>query len=109
MTFSCFLGIVRFDIAYEVELAGVIQRTDFSPVPQELFDYEKMIITSETLVDGKKITFYVRGVDAVERFAQDNITIMVDMSPPVVENLWITKGDILNLSVHNVLELNELS
>ena len=48
-------------------------------------------------------------MDAVESFAQDNITTMVDMSPPVVENLWITKGDLLNLSVHNVLELNELS
>jgi len=106
---SCFPGIVRFDIAYEVELAGVTQYTDFSPVPQELFDHEKMILTSETLDEGKKIKFSVRGVDAVESYAQDTMIVMVDLSPPVVENLWITKGDILNLSVHNVQELYELT
>lgn len=104
-----FPAIVRFDVGYDVELSGVKRSIDFSPVPQELFDHQKMIIRGESLDEGKKITFFVRGVDAVESFAQDNVTVMVDLSPPVVENLWITKGDILNLSVHNVLELSEIT
>lgn len=103
-----YTGIVRFDFGYEVELNGIKTYTSFFPVPQELFDHEKMIVKNETLDEGKKITFFIRGVDAVESFAQDNVTVMVDLSPPVVENLWLTKGNILNLSVHNVLELNKL-
>lgn len=68
-----------------------------------------MIIRNESLDDGKRFTFYIRGVDAVESYAEDNVTVMVDLTPPVIENLWITKGDILNLSVHDVLELNKMT
>lgn len=100
---------MRFDIGYDVELNGVTRRVDFFPVPDELFDHEKMIIRNESLEDGKRFTFYIRGVDAVESYAQDNVTVMVDLTPPVIDNLWITKGNILNLSVHNVLELNKMT
>lgn len=102
-------GIVRFDIAYEIELDGDTRYVDFFPVPTDLFDFEKMIIRNEPFDDGKRLTFRIRGVDAVESFAEDNVTVIIDLSPPVVENLWITKGDMLNVSVHNLLELQEMT
>lgn len=45
----------------------------------------------------------------MEEFAEDNVTIMIDLSPPVINNLWLTKGAILNISVHSVLELQNLT
>ncbi|XP_060577218.1 uncharacterized protein LOC132734491 [Ruditapes philippinarum] len=35
--------------------------------------------------------------------------LMIDLSPPVIQNLWLTKGDLVNISVHSVLELQELT
>lgn len=106
---SYVLGIVRFDIAYQVELDTFTRFVDFFTVPNDLFDHERMSLQNESLDDGKRLTFYIRGVDAVESYAQDNVTVTVDLSPPVIENVWITKGEILNLSVHDVLELNKMT
>ncbi|XP_060572684.1 uncharacterized protein LOC132730723, partial [Ruditapes philippinarum] len=101
-------GIVRFDIARIVEVDGKTDYISFEPVPDDFFKLEKMVYTDEEFVDGKKLTYFIRGIDAVGEFAEDNVTVMIDLSPPVIQNLWLTKGDWANISVHSVLELNKL-
>ncbi|XP_060580924.1 uncharacterized protein LOC132737608 [Ruditapes philippinarum] len=101
-------GIVRFDIARNVELDGNTDFIDFDQVPEVFFKSENMVYTDEEFVDGKKLMYFIRGIDAVGEFAEDNVTVMIDLSPPVIQNLWLTKGDWVNISVHSVLELNKL-
>lgn len=107
---STFSGIVRFDIAYRVEMnAHFTNYFDYTQIPDEYFHSQKMIYADEELIDGKKITYTIRGVDAVDEYAEDNVTVMVDLSPPIIQNLWLTKGDLVNISVHSVLELEDLT
>ncbi|XP_053401015.1 uncharacterized protein LOC128557569 [Mercenaria mercenaria] len=102
-------GIVRFDIARMVELNGDVRYTDFERVTGESFSLQTMTYNNLEFIDGKKLTYFIRGTDAVGEFAEDNVTVMIDLSPPIIQNLWLTKGDWVNISVHSVLELTELT
>lgn len=108
MGYVCFLGIVRCDVGRTVTLDGNTWDVGYTPVPQHYFDEEKFVIDDEECIDGKMINFKVLAYDVMGAFNEDNITAMIDTSPPVLENLWLTNGDYLNLSVHSVLELNDL-
>ncbi|XP_053390115.1 uncharacterized protein LOC123523221, partial [Mercenaria mercenaria] len=101
-------GIVRFEIAFLVEINKQLTYTSFVPVPDEYFHSQKMIYGNEKLIDGKKLTYTIRAFDIVDEFAEDNVTVMIDLSPPVIQNLWLTKGTFENISVHSVLELTDL-
>ncbi|XP_060604506.1 uncharacterized protein LOC132757271 [Ruditapes philippinarum] len=102
-------GVIRFEIAHLTEFQNSSTFSGFQRVPDEYFHSQKMIYTNEELIDGKKLTYRIRGYDAVGEYAEDNVTVMIDLSPPVIQNLWLTKGDLVNISVHSVLELKELT
>lgn len=68
-----------------------------------------MLYTNIDHNDGKDVTFFIRGYDIMGSFIEDNVTIWIDKSSPVVENLWLTRGDFVNISVHNVTQLEELT
>lgn len=103
-----YTGTVRVDIGYLTELNNESLFTNFTSASLEEFDKQRRIFTEE-LVDGKRITYVVRGVDCMEEYAEENVTVMIDLSPPVINNLWLTKGDVLNISVHSVVELHNLT
>ncbi|XP_053388676.1 uncharacterized protein LOC128551785, partial [Mercenaria mercenaria] len=102
-------GIIRFEIADMVEVNNHSKYTNYTQVPEEYFHLEKMVYNDEDFIDGKRLTYFIRGVDAVGQYAEDNVTVMIDLSPPKIQNLWLTKGDLVNISVHSVLELKELT
>ncbi|XP_053398434.1 uncharacterized protein LOC128556766 [Mercenaria mercenaria] len=102
-------GIVRFEVACTVELNNHSKYTNYTRVPGEYFHLEKMVYNDEDFIDGKRLTYFIRGVDAVGQHAEDSVTVMIDLSPPKIQNLWLTKGDLVNISVHSVLELKELT
>jgi hypothetical protein len=101
--------VVRYEIARQIEFKGNSTNTNFQPVPDLYFHSQKMVYGNEDLVDGKKLTYTVRAYDIMKEYAEDNVTVMVDLSPPIIRNLWLTKGDLVNISVHSVLELKELT
>ena len=55
-----------------------------------------------------RLDILVRATDIIGSFADDVIKVKVDMSAPVIEDLWLTRGDRLNISVHNVEDLTKL-
>ena len=69
------------------------------------FDNQKYII-AEDLVDGKQINITVHASDVMDASNEETTSIFIDLSPPEFQNMWLTKGDILNISVHSVEELN---
>ena len=62
-----------------------------------------------TLSDGDTVRFWVRAYDVRSEFLEENVTVHIDTSKPVIQNLWLTKGDRLNVSVHHVEELKEMT
>lgn len=83
--------------------------SDFVVVPDQYFHEERTLYTAIDHSDGKQITFFIRGYDVMGSSAEDNVTIWIDKSPPIIENVWLTRGDNLNISVHNVIGLEELT
>ena len=60
-------------------------------------------------MDGDTLTFWVRAYDLRDKYLEESVTVHVDSSPPFINNLWLTKGDIQNVSVHGVEALNEMT
>ena len=56
-----------------------------------------------------RLQFHIRAYDVMDRYLDDLVNVTVDSSPPVITDLWLTKGDRVNISVHNLLELNTMT
>ena len=61
------------------------------------------------VTDGDTLTFWVRAYDFRDEYLEESVTVHVDSSPPVINNLWLTKGDLQNISVHGLEALNEMT
>ncbi|KAL5006494.1 hypothetical protein ScPMuIL_015300 [Solemya velum] len=99
-------GIVRFEIAYLVSGVSPGPSQNFTPVTS--LQRQRAILTVD-MSDGQQITITVRAYDVMNMYAEEEINVTKDTSPPRVENLWLTRSDILNISVHNLKELSEMT
>jgi hypothetical protein len=45
----------------------------------------------------------------VEKFAEDTITVFKDTSPPRIDNLWLSRGDRINISVHSIEDFTKMT
>lgn len=88
-------------------LNGADREVNYFQIPVNYFLEERMEI-KENPIDGTRIKFNVRSFDSFEAFGKDNVTIYIDLSPPIIENVWLTQGDFVNLSVHSVIDLAKL-
>ena len=70
--------------------------------------YTESFTFAETVSDGMRLDIQIRAIDITGGFAEDVIKVKVDMSPPVIEELWLTRGDRKSISVHNLEDLTKL-
>ena len=99
------LGITRFQVAY-----NVTYESDLTEYPLRDIDdlnAESQVINTD-IIDGMRFDIQVRATDITGSFADDIISVKVDMSGPVIKDLWLTRGDRLNISVHNAKDLTKL-
>ncbi|XP_046570898.1 uncharacterized protein LOC124279138 [Haliotis rubra] len=83
-----------------------------SPPPDAEFQSQGLMqhqTITPVLVDGDTVRFWVRAYDVRRELLEESVTVHVDTSPPVIENLWLTRGDRLNITVHRVEEFNEMT
>ncbi|XP_062576068.1 uncharacterized protein LOC134237945 [Saccostrea cucullata] len=59
--------------------------------------------------DGDKAVIIVVAVDIFNKTLNDTVTVYRDASPPVIENLWLTRGDMLNVSVHSLEDFRNMT
>lgn len=59
--------------------------------------------------DGDRADITVRAVDIFDKTLDETVTVYKDATPPVIENLWLTRGDRLNISVHSVEDFAEMT
>ncbi|XP_078682372.1 uncharacterized protein LOC144916849 [Branchiostoma floridae x Branchiostoma belcheri] len=55
--------------------------------------------------DGDTVRFWVRAFDVMNNFADDYVTIHVDSSPPVIEDIFLSRGGVDTLAVHHSQDL----
>ncbi|XP_069132408.1 uncharacterized protein [Argopecten irradians] len=99
-------GIVRFEIATEHEMYTGVNLNNFTNT-SEL--YEEGAQVNISMEDGDKLNIMVRAYDVIGTYWQDDIYIIQDVSPPLIEDLWLTRGNRLNISVHSLEELTEMT
>lgn len=59
--------------------------------------------------DGDKAVITIVAVDIFSKTLNDTLTVYRDASPPVIENLWLTRGERLNISVHRLEDFTEMT
>ncbi|XP_046581222.1 uncharacterized protein LOC124288736 [Haliotis rubra] len=85
-------GITRFLTFYKVDHQGGSSIT--SPPADNLFTSQGLNQSqtiTPSLVDGDTVRFWVRAYDIMSEMKEENVTIHIDTSPPVIENLWLQR------------------
>lgn len=106
---SClfYTGCVDFMVSYEVDTGSGVR--DFRTLTS-VDDIQKQ---SEELrvvwLDGDRLDVTVRAVDIFNKTLDENVTVFRDATPPVIENLWLTKDDRLNISVHSLEDFTQMT
>ncbi|XP_071082542.1 uncharacterized protein [Haliotis cracherodii] len=100
-------GIVEYRTAFLIDHSG--GSSILSPPPDANFQSQGLTqhqTVTPVLVDGDTFRFWVRAYDIRRELLQESVTVHVDTSPPVIENLWLTR---VNISVHKVDKFNEMT
>ncbi|XP_025086754.1 uncharacterized protein LOC112559633 [Pomacea canaliculata] len=104
------LGIVKFTTAWAVDAkGGTTQRTPSNTAFTQELGLSMTKNIQANIVDGQSLTFWVRAYDIREDYYEENLTVHVDSSPPVITNLWLTKDNFENISVHGLEELKTMT
>ncbi|KAI8510664.1 hypothetical protein Bbelb_115800 [Branchiostoma belcheri] len=59
--------------------------------------------------DGDTVRFWVRAFDVMSNFADDYVTIHVDSSPPVIEDIFLSRGGVNTSAVHHSQDLDKMT
>ncbi|CAC5360413.1 unnamed protein product [Mytilus coruscus] len=100
--------IVDFQVSYEVHSAPDTVKDSrlLTSISQLKNQYD---ILTLNWADGDRLTSTVKAFDVLREFNEDTIVIYKDATPPLIENLWLTKGDRLNISVHNLEDFTQMT
>ncbi|XP_071087257.1 uncharacterized protein [Haliotis cracherodii] len=102
-------GITSFRTSYKIDHKG---GSFLTRLPADHVFTKQGLSQSQTitpsLVDGDTVRFWVRAYDIKSDVKEEHVTVHIDTSPPVIEYLWLSRNDSLNISVYRVEELNDV-
>ncbi|CAC5360418.1 unnamed protein product [Mytilus coruscus] len=101
-------AIVDFQVSYEVHSAPSTLKDSraLTSISQLKNQYD---ILTLNWADGDRLTSTVKALDVLSESNQETIVIYRDATPPLLENLWLTKGDRLNISVHSLEDFTQMT
>ncbi|XP_067682774.1 uncharacterized protein [Haliotis asinina] len=103
-------GIVDYRVSFQIDHAGgstILDHLNHSYFSSLSLNQSHTI--SPPLVDGDTLRYWIRAYDFRGEYLEETVTVHIDTSPPIIENLWLTRGDRLNVSVHNIEELSTMT
>jgi len=59
--------------------------------------------------DGDRLDATVRAYDIFDMHAEDVVTVYRDTTPPEVENFWLSKTGLMNISIHSTEDLSQMA
>ena len=96
-----------FKVSYDVyDVNGVKDSRGLTSVSDIQNQYD---ILNLNWADGDKMFTVVRAIDVLGKYNEENQTVYRDASPPVIEDLWLTRGERLNISVHRIEDFKEMT
>ncbi|KAL3873929.1 hypothetical protein ACJMK2_037006, partial [Sinanodonta woodiana] len=99
-------GIVEFTANYTTIFEERVTKYGMTTVSNIYLERTNLPVL---LQDGMRLSIEVRAYDIFGSFLEDIVNVTADFSPPVIQNLWLTKGDRLNISIHNMREFSNLT
>lgn len=102
-----FAAIVDFKVAYTVYDSIGAQDSQALKSVSDIHDQAQTL--SVTWVDGNKLVATVKAIDVLGKTLEEEVTVYRDATPPVIEDLWLTRGDRLNVSVHRLEDFAEMT
>ena len=98
---------MEFKISYNVtDTSGIVDSQDFTSVPDISKQGTRLNLP---WTDGNKLDVTVRAIDALGKYLDESVTVYRDATPPLIEDLWLTRGDRLNVSVHRIEDFAEMT
>lgn len=79
---------------------------NFSSVPNIQDESEELKVIWS---DGDKLDITVRAIDFFDKILDDTVTVYRDATPPEIEDLWLTRGDRYNISVHSLEDFSKMT
>jgi FlaG/FlaF family flagellin (archaellin) len=102
-----FTAIVDFKVAYQVyNSSGLQDSRHLQSVSNIQHQADTLSISWQ---DGNKLTTTVRAIDVLDKTKEEAVTVYRDATPPVIEDLWLTRGDRLNVSVHRIEDFAQMT
>lgn len=94
-------------VSFEVDTgSGVGDFRTFTSVDDIKMESEELKVV---WLDGDRLDIIVRAIDIFNKTLNENITVFRDATPPIIENLWLTKQDRLNISVHSLEDFAQMT
>ena len=99
-------GVVRFETKFVVLSPGITQQENFVSTKNVLSESTSLSVNWN---DGDQLDVTVRAYDIFDVHAEDVVTVYKDTSQPEVENLWLSSGDLVNISVHSIEDFSQMT
>ena len=82
---------------------------DSRPLTSVADIYDQHDILTLNWADGDRLTTTIKALDVLGESNQDTIVVYRDATPPIIQNLWLTRDDRLNISVHRIEDFTEMT
>lgn len=99
-------GIVKFKLQYKVYGSDLKDQLYFLSTSNVLSQSEDLNIHWK---DGYRLDITVRAYDIFDGYVEDTTTVYKDTSPPSIKDLWLTKDDRVNISIHSIEDFTEMT
>lgn len=82
---------------------------DSRPLTSVADIYDQHDILTLNWADGDRLTTTIKALDVLGESNQDTIIVYRDATPPIIQNLWLTRDNRLNISVHRIEDFTEMT
>ena len=99
-------GVTHFQYSYSLLRAYATSRVDTSlkDVPGALV--ENVTVLNDTLTDGDTWVINITAIDVMENKLTDSVVVHVDVSQPLIKNMYLVRDNFRYLFAHNSIDLS---
>ena len=99
-------GIVNFQYGYHRLSVTGEENVALKDVPDALT--ERLIVTDFNPEDGDVVEFRIKAIDIMNNTLDDNVTIMIDSTDPLIKDMYLMKDGYRQIFVHNSTDLSDM-
>jgi hypothetical protein len=101
-------AITDFQVLYEVrsDPSTIKDSRPLTSISDINHEYDILTLNWD---DGDSLTTTVKALDVLKVSKEETITVYRDATPPIIQNLWLTIGDRLNVSVHSIQDFTKMT